>query len=427
MTLSSVFSYRIPDPNHPHGNTFWGYPSSSVNWCEADYTFTRYIAEFFNTLSSLFMVLFGLLGNYSLRFLHLNPLNEPTSSYIRDPLIEDPYVTGINRLGWTWAALQLVGWGSVAFHATLQWWAQAFDEVPMVWTAILHLTTLLCARYDPLPISPASTRDLRKKAPGIISFLLPSSPRSPISMVAAIHAITCTALLTLFRGPTQFLIFHLLFGSVELAGFYYTYQILKDVESTPLPTLLQQTFASFSPLSIGLNHIKKLERAHRSPPVAGRVEIEYKPILAQHRADIRKLHNRGVWIYGIAVGIWSFELNFCHYVSKLPLPYYSFAQGAWEIIEWNPQLHGWWHFLVSVGFYHLHVLASYDRLVAGYREAWWAAEEGQKEVVGLYENEEGGQGSLKRQVAGKKDVPVIEWRWDIWPVVRISRGVRKRI
>jgi dihydroceramidase len=41
---------------------FWGPSTSSVDWCESNYEITEYMAEFNNTLSSLSLVLAGLLG-----------------------------------------------------------------------------------------------------------------------------------------------------------------------------------------------------------------------------------------------------------------------------------------------------------------------------------------------------------------------------
>ena len=41
---------------------FWGEKTANTNWCESDYVVTHYIAEFGNTISSLFVIFFGIYG-----------------------------------------------------------------------------------------------------------------------------------------------------------------------------------------------------------------------------------------------------------------------------------------------------------------------------------------------------------------------------
>src|SRR5690606_28351314 len=41
---------------------FWGPPTSSVDWCEANYVHSFYVCEWYNTLSSAAMVVVGTLG-----------------------------------------------------------------------------------------------------------------------------------------------------------------------------------------------------------------------------------------------------------------------------------------------------------------------------------------------------------------------------
>uniref|UniRef100_A0A7S0YYH2 Alkaline ceramidase n=1 Tax=Hemiselmis tepida TaxID=464990 RepID=A0A7S0YYH2_9CRYP len=100
---------------------WWGEATSSIDWCERNYTHTVYIAEFFNTISNIGLIASGCHTIYTairlqfeLRFIAL----------------------GIGAL--------LVGLGSAAFHCTLQYWAQMWDEVPMVWTMLVwsycHIT-----------------------------------------------------------------------------------------------------------------------------------------------------------------------------------------------------------------------------------------------------------------------------------------------
>lgn len=89
---------------------------SVVDWCEPNYVVTPYVAEFWNTLSSLVMVAFGLVGlvwwwRHRARV--------------------------ARRFAWGFAGLALVGVGSAAFHGTLLRGPQALDELPMVYVGLL--------------------------------------------------------------------------------------------------------------------------------------------------------------------------------------------------------------------------------------------------------------------------------------------------
>ena len=94
-----------------HGGVggWWGPVTSSIDWCEHNYVVSPYIAEFFNTMSNVGMVLLGLLTMY----LHLRDGSE-----LR-------YVLA----GFT---LFFIGVGSTAFHGTLTHVGQQGDETPMV-------------------------------------------------------------------------------------------------------------------------------------------------------------------------------------------------------------------------------------------------------------------------------------------------------
>jgi dihydroceramidase len=75
---------------------YWGQVTSSVDWCETNYEYTEYIAEYFNTISSVAMVIVGVLGvafhckNHEKRFAMAN------------------------------LEIMAVGFGSMAFHMTLK-------------------------------------------------------------------------------------------------------------------------------------------------------------------------------------------------------------------------------------------------------------------------------------------------------------------
>jgi len=94
--------------NHLQG--IWGPVTATLDWCEANYYFSPYIAEMANTTSNLFSIwiaLHGVLASY------------------REGLSD--------RYTFAFAQFVLVGLGSFAFHATLLYEAQLADELPMIY------------------------------------------------------------------------------------------------------------------------------------------------------------------------------------------------------------------------------------------------------------------------------------------------------
>lgn len=89
---------------------FWGKPTSTIDWCEQNYTISFYIAEFWNACSSLVITFVGLLGLYY------------------------SIIAGLERRFYiACIATCVVGLGSFTFHATLLFEYQLMDELPMVW------------------------------------------------------------------------------------------------------------------------------------------------------------------------------------------------------------------------------------------------------------------------------------------------------
>jgi len=110
------FFHRPEDP----AIGYWGKRTSALDWCEPNYTWSFYIAEFFNTITSLpaaFLAFYGLYLTYKYgydkRFILVN------------------------------AMVAMVGLGSAAFHGTLLYTGQIFDELPMVYTSLSLLYIVL--------------------------------------------------------------------------------------------------------------------------------------------------------------------------------------------------------------------------------------------------------------------------------------------
>ncbi|XP_033117908.1 alkaline ceramidase 3-like [Anneissia japonica] len=99
---------------------YWGNPTSTIDWCEDDYAVSFYIAEFWNTLTNLGIIIPAVLG---------------LIAAIQDK-VEPRTVLG-------YLALLAVGIGSWCFHMTLQFHMQLLDELPMIWGCCIFLYCLV--------------------------------------------------------------------------------------------------------------------------------------------------------------------------------------------------------------------------------------------------------------------------------------------
>ena len=109
---------------------FWGNRTATIDWCEQNYEVTYYIAEFWNTVSNLVMILFPLYGIYW-------SYKQKTSRKFNSFRVT--YSMIACHLG-----LMLVGSGSWMFHMTLLYPMQLLDELPMIFGSGI----LIYAHYD---------------------------------------------------------------------------------------------------------------------------------------------------------------------------------------------------------------------------------------------------------------------------------------
>ncbi|XP_037075250.1 alkaline ceramidase 3-like [Pollicipes pollicipes] len=98
---------------------FWGRPTSTLDWCEANYAVSGYIAEFWNTLSNMSMIVPPLYGIYEASRQRFEA-----------------------RFTICFILLLVVGLGSSAFHMTLLYEMQLTDELPMVFCSCFLLYCL---------------------------------------------------------------------------------------------------------------------------------------------------------------------------------------------------------------------------------------------------------------------------------------------
>ncbi|KAF9582557.1 Alkaline ceramidase 3, partial [Lunasporangiospora selenospora] len=155
---------------------YWSPNTASMDWCEHNYVVSYFIAEFWNTLSSLFIVLLGELG------LHLSPTKEL-------------------RFKVAFRTISIVGIGSTLFHGTLRHKMQLLDELPMIYAATALL--FICVET--------------KNGPQGRWF--------PISL--ATWLVLTSIFVSITGGRLQFYTFQASFGVLQIGILYYTTTIHK--------------------------------------------------------------------------------------------------------------------------------------------------------------------------------------------------------
>jgi len=103
---------------------YWGEVTATIDWCEHNYTLTKYLAEFWNSVSSLVILVLGLAGALLARRRHLE-----------------------HRYIWLNFAVAVVGFGSFMFHGTMRFGWQLWDEIPMIYAALVWLFVWLEAPW----------------------------------------------------------------------------------------------------------------------------------------------------------------------------------------------------------------------------------------------------------------------------------------
>lgn len=121
----------VPDMNAMAGTMgYWGIPSATIDWCETNYEVSHFVAEFCNTFTNLCFVIPPLAAAIKLRRLNIE------SSYLMSLVF-----------------LAFVGLGSMAFHATLSYPMQLWDELSMMWSGLFvyYLVIKMLVPPDKVP------------------------------------------------------------------------------------------------------------------------------------------------------------------------------------------------------------------------------------------------------------------------------------
>jgi dihydroceramidase len=124
---------------------------------------------------------------------------------------------------------------------------------------------------------------------------LKKSTRNVLAVILIVYSVIATYLITAFEGTWQFVSFQIIFGSAEFLAFYQMF-------------LMYFAEKSKNPESEALN-----------------------------------IFQRSVVLFIAAITSWSVDLVACDYINP----------NRSSILPINPQLHAWWHILMSLGVYHM--------------------------------------------------------------------------
>ncbi|KAJ2723592.1 hypothetical protein GGI07_002547 [Coemansia sp. Benny D115] len=173
-----------PLPEIPIARGYWGEVTSSVDWCEDNYQYSAYIAEFFNSWSSLAMVI---LGEACAR---MNPTKN----------------MAFTLLG---RAITVVGVGSWLFHATLKYSMQMTDELPMLWAISIACYITLTTQY-------------------------PRLSRQKLKYSLTLWTVFVSLLTACFGGKVQFFLFQASFNGLTVVMAYLCWKAKRELEDEGL-------------------------------------------------------------------------------------------------------------------------------------------------------------------------------------------------
>lgn len=96
---------------------YWGKSDVTLDWCEPNYLYTQYVAEFWNTISSIPIILLPIFG-FSM---YLKHTKFSISLFIQEIHCFLPLFLTF-----------FIGIGSFLYHGTLRRFGQVLDELPMI-------------------------------------------------------------------------------------------------------------------------------------------------------------------------------------------------------------------------------------------------------------------------------------------------------
>jgi len=279
--------------------------NSTIDWCEANYIVTPLIAEFWNTVSGLAIILSGYLFKR-------NQLNHTLSNSKQ----------AITRLKNVSTLLYFVGVGTMLFHGTLLYPFQLLDELPMIMVSLEYIVALMSLSIVKANVAITPYVGTITKTVGHVKAMM-----VVISLVYFIHPLL------------QIMSFHVTVKVCETTLLYILYNMNSHLNAIVYTSINNKHVFRMSAQHTSMNASTLMFSMYTRAKDSGKLEAlkasqdDLKSYL-HLRKELQKHTWYGLYLYGTSVGIWVLENLFCEYTRWL-------------------QLHAFWHVLSSLGIYHL--------------------------------------------------------------------------
>jgi hypothetical protein len=282
---------------------------SSINWCELDYIKSEYIAEYWNTLTGIFLIISSLY------------------SYIKNYDIKHHEV---KILHYSNILLFIVGIGTMMFHGTLVYIWQLLDEIPMM-LIVIEYYRILTIELDLIHYTKSFVlyyKTLYHIIPVIISsyYIYPK-----LQMLLFQGALTLYILLLVYTCYNINKNLNTIFYKKNPFNYMDNYYEEKTMssKSTYSRTESEMNLPSFSKQK---RHItRKTYVLHGNNQVVDMNNSVDEFIKYSKIKNYIKYHNyRGILLLFFSLLIWNIDNHFCqHYI----------------------ELHAIWHITTSIGMY----------------------------------------------------------------------------
>jgi hypothetical protein len=242
---------------------------SSIQWCEEKYVMSNYIAEFWNSISGIALILSSFLYYYNNKTWIKNN-NEICFKRIRNLLC-------------------LIGCGTILFHGSLLYVFQLLDEIPMLLLVCEYIYTLLKLKTTKKCISISTYINIKNFIGDIFKYII---------FIIFVY---------LINTDLQIVFFHLTFKILELSLIIIFYNLSKSLNKI----IYYEITNNYNEIDMFQNDVKKDDIIQEFNIVQYNIK-KY----ADLRKKIKIYIRRGLFFYIISMCLWVFENRFCNYTQK---------------------------------------------------------------------------------------------------------------